>query len=66
MKILLITLLYVFLQYQQLNSGMTLVTEMLCTDLFFQEAWDLPNVWVQLQEENKTWKSVFSKYLSVA
>lgn len=37
---------------------MAFLTEMLRTDLFFQEAWDLPNVWVQLQEENKTFRRV--------
>lgn len=37
---------------------LALLTEILRTDLFFQEAWDLPNVWVQLQEENKTFRRV--------
>lgn len=37
---------------------MAFLTEMLHTDLFFQEAWDLPDVWVQLQEENKTFRRV--------
>lgn len=37
---------------------LALLTEMLRTDLFFQEAWGLPNVWVQLQEENKTFRRV--------
>lgn len=40
------------------DSVMAFLTEMLHTDLFFQEAWDLPNVWVQLQEENKTFRRV--------
>lgn len=40
------------------DSMMAFLTEMLRTDLFFQEAWDLPNVWVQLQEENKTFRRV--------
>ncbi|KAJ7398209.1 hypothetical protein BTVI_127490 [Pitangus sulphuratus] len=40
------------------DSVMDLPTEMLCTDLFFQEAWDLPDVWVQLQEENKSFRKV--------
>lgn len=37
---------------------LALLAEILRTDLFFQEAWDLPNVWVQLQEENKTFRRV--------
>lgn len=40
------------------DSMMAFLTEMLHRDLFFQEAWDLPNVWVQLQEENKTFRRV--------
>lgn len=40
------------------DSVMALLTEMLQTDLFFREAWGLPDVWVQLQEENKTFKRV--------
>ncbi|XP_027746034.1 pancreatic progenitor cell differentiation and proliferation factor-like protein isoform X2 [Empidonax traillii] len=40
------------------DSVMDLLTEMLHTDLFFQEAWDLPNVWIQLQEENKSFRKV--------
>lgn len=38
------------------DSMLALLTEILCTDLFFQEAWDLPNVWVQLQEDDKTFR----------
>lgn len=40
------------------DSMLALLTGILQTDLFFQEAWDLPNVWVQLQEENKTFRRV--------
>lgn len=40
------------------DSVMAFLTEMLRTDLFFQEAWGLPCVWVQLQEENKTFRRV--------
>lgn len=35
---------------------LALLTEILRTDSFFQEACDVPNVWVQLQEENKTFR----------
>lgn len=37
---------------------MAFLTEMLHTDVFCQEAWGLPNVLVQLQEEDKTFKGV--------
>lgn len=46
---------------------LVLPTEILRADLFFQETWDLPNVWVQLQEENKTFRRAekyISKYVS--
>ena len=33
-----------------------LLSEILRTDLFFQEAWDLLSVWIQLKEENKTFR----------
>lgn len=60
MKILFITFLYFFsaVPTVEKDSMMAFLTEMLRTDLFFQEAWDLPNVWVQLQEENKTFRRV--------
>lgn len=37
---------------------MAFLTEMLHTDVFFLEAWGLPNVSVQLQEEDKTFRGV--------
>lgn len=55
MKILFLLFLCIFLQYQQL---MAFLTEMLHTDVFCQEAWGLPNVLVQLQEEDKTFRGV--------
>lgn len=53
MIILLITFfIYISAVLTVERDGMlALLTEILRTDSFFQEAWDLPNVWVQLQEE---------------
>lgn len=52
----------------ELDSMLASLSEILYTDLFFQEAWDLPNVWVQLQEENKTFgrveKCIFKRFLN--
>lgn len=40
------------------DSMLALLTGILHTDFFFQEAWGLPSVWVLLQEENKTSRRV--------
>jgi len=59
--IILLTIFFIYISAVptvEEDSMLTLLTEMLCTDLFFQESWDLPNVWVQLQDENKTFRRV--------
>lgn len=58
--IILLTIFYVYFcsANSWTDSVLALLAEILRTDLFFQEAWDLPNVWVQLQEENKTFRRV--------